>query len=208
MPRTLLSVGFLFLLAAASAVVVHQISPLRNPTFQPDSANAGSLLPGWRGVAESTWLLGASMLAILLAVSLTLLFWQWSQVEMPFNTPADRRSDTTRSLRHSVRWLVIGMTLFGALWLLGGIRYSVLYPVEWWFRTPTLAVLLSLYFTGIFWLWHQWERASIRASRWQSILRRIAQLVVSLHWLITGVILFAGVQLVFVGYLLGQWLVD
>jgi hypothetical protein len=210
MHYSILSFGFLFLLSAASAVFVHQISPLRNPTFQPNSANAGSLLPVWRGVTESTWLLGASALAVLLAISLTIVFWQWNRADTPFNAPAgDRLRVTGLTLRWpSTRWLVMGITLFGALWLLGGTRYSILYSMEWWLRTNTLAALLSLYFTGVFWLWHQLEHGSIAVSWWRGIPRRIAQFFVSLHWLVTGLILFSGLQLLFVGYLLSQWLVD
>lgn len=70
---------FLMLLTVASSVFIYQISPLRDPSFQPDSANAGSLIPWLQGVHENTWLLGSAVLAGLLAINLVLILWRWSQ---------------------------------------------------------------------------------------------------------------------------------
>lgn len=203
-----LSFAFLLVLSAFSAVLVHQVSPLRNATFQPNSANAGSLLPGWRTVNESTWLLGAFGLAILLAISLTIVFWQWSQATMPPNAPAGEHFRTAARSLFSIHWLVIGTTLFGALWLLSGNRYGYLYGVNQWVNIDVLAILLCLYLTGSFWLEQQLESGNIAAFWWRGLPRRIGKFFLALHWFVGGFILFAGFQMLFVGYLLGQWLVD
>ncbi|GAA6619798.1 hypothetical protein NUACC26_056120 [Scytonema sp. NUACC26] len=55
-------------------MLVYQVSPLREPTFQPSSANAGSLVPWLQGVTEGHWLLGANLMAFLLYTNLTLRF--------------------------------------------------------------------------------------------------------------------------------------
>jgi hypothetical protein len=70
------SLGFLLLLLFASGIFAYLVSPLRDPTFQPDSANAGSLVPWLQGVTEEHWLLGANILAFLLSTNLTLILWQ------------------------------------------------------------------------------------------------------------------------------------
>ncbi len=56
---------------------VYFVSPLRDPTFQPSSANAGSLVWWLQGVPEENWVWGASILAGLLAINFTLVLWQW-----------------------------------------------------------------------------------------------------------------------------------
>jgi hypothetical protein len=76
---TFATLGFLMRLVVFSAVFVHQVSPLRDSSFQPGSANAGSLIPWMQGVGEDTWMLGAAVLAGLLATNLVFIFWQWSQ---------------------------------------------------------------------------------------------------------------------------------
>lgn len=68
--------GFSLVLLIAGGIFVYQVSPLRDPTFQPNSANAGSLLPWLRGVTEAHWFLFANILAFLLSTNLTLLLPQ------------------------------------------------------------------------------------------------------------------------------------
>ncbi|MBD0345116.1 MAG: hypothetical protein ICV63_09910, partial [Coleofasciculus sp. Co-bin14] len=55
------------------------VSPLRDPAFQPNSANAGSLLWWLKGVHEDHWLLAAFILAGLLGINLMLVLWRWCQ---------------------------------------------------------------------------------------------------------------------------------
>jgi hypothetical protein len=75
----LATLGFLLRLVVFSGVFVYQVSPLRDSSFQPNSANAGSLIPWMQGVGEDTWLLGASVLAGLLTTNLVFIFWQCNQ---------------------------------------------------------------------------------------------------------------------------------
>lgn len=70
------SFGFSLFLLVASGIFVYQVSPLREPTFQPNSANAGSLVPWLQSVTEGHWLLGATILAFLVSTNLMLIFWQ------------------------------------------------------------------------------------------------------------------------------------
>lgn len=73
---SILSLVFLLLLSVASLVFVYLVSPLRDPTFQPNSANGGSLVPWLKSVKESDWLLGFGILAFLLSSNITLVIWQ------------------------------------------------------------------------------------------------------------------------------------
>ncbi|MBD1852964.1 hypothetical protein H6F87_23750 [Cyanobacteria bacterium FACHB-502] len=132
---TWISLGLLLLLTLASGIFVYQVSPLRDPAFQPNSANAGSLIPGLRQVPEIYWIWGATGLAGLLTTNLVVLLWQLS---LPFNTVdiAGQQQQGTRV----VRWTVL--------------------------------IVMLVTYVGL------------------------------------GLVLFAGLYFVFVGYLLGQWLVD
>jgi hypothetical protein len=100
--------GLLLLLVVASIVFVYQVSPLRDASFQPDSANAGSLLPWLQGVHEATWFLGSALLAGLLATNLVLLLWQWSQP----------RSDPSPKFLLFMLWSGVGVILFSCLKLM------------------------------------------------------------------------------------------
>lgn len=73
-----LRLSFLVLLAMTSGVIVYWVSPLRDPSFQPNSANAGSLIPWLRNVSEGTWMIKASLLAALFATNITFITWQWT----------------------------------------------------------------------------------------------------------------------------------
>jgi hypothetical protein len=65
------------LLVVAGGIFTYQVSPLRDSSFQPNSANAGSLIPWMQGVGENIWLQGSSVLAGLLAINLVLILRQW-----------------------------------------------------------------------------------------------------------------------------------
>ncbi|MBW4689031.1 MAG: hypothetical protein KME40_29060 [Komarekiella atlantica HA4396-MV6] len=67
---------FLLFLTVASGIFVYQVSPLRDPTFQPNSANGGSLIPWMKGVTEGHWLSGVNVLAFSLSTNITLFSWQ------------------------------------------------------------------------------------------------------------------------------------
>ncbi|WP_190960185.1 hypothetical protein [Nostoc paludosum] len=66
----------MLILTVASGIFVYLVSPLREPTFQPNSGNGGSLVPWMRGITESHWLWGANILAFLLSSNLTFITWQ------------------------------------------------------------------------------------------------------------------------------------
>jgi CBS-domain-containing membrane protein len=67
---------FLVLVTGVSAIFVHQVSPLRDPAFQPNSANAGTVVRALEGVSEENWVQAAVILSGLLALSFTLVLWQ------------------------------------------------------------------------------------------------------------------------------------
>ncbi|MBD2502146.1 hypothetical protein [Anabaena azotica] len=73
---SLFSLLFLLLLTVASLIFVYLVSPLRDPTFQPNSANGGSLVPWLKSVKESDWLFWSSILAFLLSSNITVVIWQ------------------------------------------------------------------------------------------------------------------------------------
>jgi hypothetical protein len=98
----LVTLGCLILLVVAGGIFAYQVSPLRDSSFQPNSANAGSLIPWMRGVSENTWLQVSSVLAGLLAMNLVLILRQWSKL-------------ITNSIPRFLRlicWTVAGIILF------------------------------------------------------------------------------------------------
>ncbi|MGF1673423.1 MAG: hypothetical protein ACFCUV_07010, partial [Rivularia sp. (in: cyanobacteria)] len=60
----------------AWGIFAYQVSPLRDPSFQPNSANAGSLVPWLSAVSEDNWLLTANILAFSLSTNITFIFTQ------------------------------------------------------------------------------------------------------------------------------------
>jgi hypothetical protein len=96
------ALGFLLLLVVAVGIFAYQVSPLRDPSFQPNSANAGSLIPWMRGFSDDTWLQVSYVLASLLTVNLVLLLRQRSQ---------SITSAIPRFLRLPL-WTVLGVILF------------------------------------------------------------------------------------------------
>jgi hypothetical protein len=113
----LFTLVFLLLLVVAIAIFIYQISPLRDPSFQPNSANAGSLIPWMRGVSENTWMLSAAVLASLLSSNLAIVFWQWSK---------PRRSEFSQFFR-AMFWVGGGAVMFILLYLI-----FVLYLLAQW----------------------------------------------------------------------------
>ena len=70
------SLIFLVLVTGVSAIFVHQVSPLRDPAFQPNSANAGTVVRELEGVSEENWMQAVIILSGLLALNFTLVLWQ------------------------------------------------------------------------------------------------------------------------------------
>ena len=65
-----------FLLVGGIALFVYQVSPLRDPAFQPNSANAGTLVPWLQFIREGDWVLGAAILAAVLSAKLTSVLYK------------------------------------------------------------------------------------------------------------------------------------
>ncbi len=106
---SLMVAGFFLLLTIAIGVFVYMISPLRDPSFQPNSANAGSLIPWMRNVSEKDWGWIVFPLAIADASSLTVLIKQFSPTrDMRSSHPVARR--ILQALRFEF-WLVLGSVL-------------------------------------------------------------------------------------------------
>ena len=100
-----------------------------------------------------------------------------------------------------------------ALWLMINQHYGYLFytpsnlelPI---LETPIIAALLAINFTFIVWLWSQVENPSRQTFWYQGVSRKIAQVFLLAYWIGTGAALFRGFQLLFMGHLLVEWLVD
>ena len=67
----------LIVVTVAIIILVYLVSPLRDPSFQPNSANAGSLV-WWvkgMGMSEDAWIRAAFIFAGMLAINSMLVFW-------------------------------------------------------------------------------------------------------------------------------------
>lgn len=102
-----LSLSFLLGFTASLAMFVYKVSPLRDPNFQPNSANGGSLVPGLQQWNDGDWMRSAAIVAGLLAINLTIVFWG-------LGTTARGRSLPSLAIR-LIMWSMIGFVLFGVL---------------------------------------------------------------------------------------------
>ncbi len=107
-----ISLGFLVGLTVPMALFIYRISPLRNPTFVPNSANAGTLISRFRLITEQDWIEWATMFAGMLSVNATIVLWQ----------EFHRRSRITQwqvpvRILGAIAWLTIGTTLFALIWM-------------------------------------------------------------------------------------------
>ncbi|MBW4463342.1 MAG: hypothetical protein KME47_24340 [Nodosilinea sp. WJT8-NPBG4] len=196
---SLVSFGGLVLLSAGLAVLIHRASPLRDPSFEVNSANAGTLVPWLRWVPETTWLWTSFALAVLLAVSLTWVLRQWS------HAPAQPG--------HTVRWVAIAAVLFLALGFTG---YTVAYSSSGYGSISTVKLaaeivrpaLLTIHFTGMIWFWQRIKTALAQDSGPATALQRWGQLYTSVYWAGFAASLFIALRILFVSYLLNQHMVD
>ncbi len=72
---SLASLIFLILVTVASMILLYLVSPLRDPAFQPNSANAGTSVWWLKGVNEGVWVRAGVILAGLLAFNSMLVLW-------------------------------------------------------------------------------------------------------------------------------------
>lgn len=124
--QSLIVFGLSLLLVCISFAVVHFVSPLRDPTFQPNSGNAGSLLPIASAIREDTWVMGAHVLAALMAASLTIVLWVWSWPNHISPLQSEQRRQTRTVLRWSAIALATLITYTTLLWMFS-IWFSPIY---------------------------------------------------------------------------------
>jgi hypothetical protein len=122
---SLIVTGFFLLVTISLGVFVYLVSPLRDPAFQPNSANAGSLIPWMRNISESDWGWVVFPLAIVDASSLTVLIKQFSPSrDFRASHPVKRR--ILQVLRFEF-WLTLGSAICFILSL-----FFVFYLLEQW----------------------------------------------------------------------------
>jgi hypothetical protein len=185
---TLITLGLLLLLGLAIGIFAYQVSPLRDGSFQPNSANAGSVIPWMGGVGENNWLQGAAVLAGLLATNLAIVLWQWSE---PKGTKVSRFFRLMfwvgGGVIASILLYLISVGFLLALWLLIGLGLLLL-----------LGVASDIFA-------HQHNPSSQPNGGNAGSLSQFFRLM---FWAWGGAVIFISSYLMFVLYLLAQWLVD
>ncbi|MBE9157156.1 hypothetical protein IQ265_10010 [Nodosilinea sp. LEGE 06152] len=198
---SVLSFGGLVLVSAGLAGLLHWASPLRDPSFEVNSANAGTSVPWLKGVPETAWLQASFALAALLAVNLTWVLWQWSQ--------APQRSGS----RGIARWVTIAAIFFLAMGFSSTVvvftRYSYgpINPIAM-AALVALTVLLTAHFVGMVWFWQRTKTALAQLSEPAPSLQRWGRIYTSVYWAGFAACLFTALQILFLGYLFGQHMVD
>ena len=71
-----ISLGFSLFLVLAWVILVYQVSPLRDPSFQPLGTNAGTLVSWLSGVGDNGWILSSRLLAVSLSTNIAFIFAQ------------------------------------------------------------------------------------------------------------------------------------
>lgn len=189
------------LLSAGLAGLLHWASPLRDPSFKVDSANAGTPLLWLKWVHETTWLQTSFVLAVLLAASLTLVLWQWSQ------------SPQQSGSRGVARWIAIAAVLFLALGfsstavVLNRSPYGLVHPIII-AAVLALTVLLTAHFVGMVWFWQRTKTTLAQLSEPAPSLQRWGRIYTSVYWVGFAASLFTALQILFLGYLFAQHMVD
>ncbi|MBD1872221.1 hypothetical protein H6F75_01890 [Nodosilinea sp. FACHB-131] len=198
---SLVSFGGLVLISAGLAGLIHQVSPRRDPSFEVNSGNAGTLVPWLQWVPETLWLWTSLALAALLAMSLTWVLRQWSQApERP---------------GHWARWIAIAAVLFLALGFTGymlalsssAYSHKSIGPIKL-AAAITLPTLLTVHFTGMIWFWQRIKTALAQDSGPAPALQRWGQLYTSVYWAGFAASLFTALQILFLSYLFAQHMVD
>jgi len=112
---SIMSTKLLGLLTGASIVFVYLVSPTRDPAYKPMGGWSGSQLWWLQDMREGHWMLGASILATLLAINLTLNLWQWCGIQT--DTMANLHGENTLlsyflvGMMHFVAGIVIWVSL-------------------------------------------------------------------------------------------------
>lgn len=108
--RRLMTESFWLMLAAGSVAFIYWVSPLRDPSFQPNSGNGGSPVLWLR---SANWSLSAAALSGILGAKLT-------TVLLPYSL---RRLLSRRMLL----WISLWLVLSGVLW----VAYVALLLNQW-----------------------------------------------------------------------------
>ena len=197
---SLVSFSGLVLLSAGLGMLIHRVSPLRDPSFVAISSNAGTLVTWLRWMPETAWVWASVALAMVTALSLTWVLYQWSQ------------GDGGRW--GSGRWLVIGTLLFAVLGLSG---YTIAYLTFSSLGQSALlkggmvvaiAAVLTVTFTGLLWFWQRVKKMLAQKPESARAVKRWGQAYSALYWVGVAATLFAVLQILFLGYLLAQHIVD
>lgn len=195
------SFGGLVLVSAGLAVLLHWASPLRDPSFEVNSANAGTLVPWLRWVPETAWLWTSFTLAVLLAVSLTWVLIQWVQAPQ---LPGRRRAG---------RWIAPAAVLALALGFSGFViaytrfSYGTISPI----MVVILAVLVGLStanFVGMMRFLQVARTALAQLPEPAPFLQWWGRVYTALYWTGFAACLFTALQILFLGYLFSQHMVD
>lgn len=111
------SLGFFLLLTVVSGVFVYQVSPLRDPAFQPNSGNGGTLVPWLQGIGDTHWVGLITLLASVLATNVTVLIQRRSPLNI---TRLDERGHLNglKTALLIMVWLGFWVLIFGGFWVL------------------------------------------------------------------------------------------
>jgi hypothetical protein len=181
---SVISFAFLVITAAACAIFVHQVSPLRDATF----------------VSESDWLHGATVLAALLSSGLLLVLRPYGLRKIA--------ACLSRS-----KWIFVGVSLclcglifggFGQYLLLTDLPLPIGTLVFMGSYMSLFAVIAGFYAAFTLWLQNRLENSD-RGTR---ISGKVKQVLQSMHWIGLGSFFFVQIWLVFFVYLLEQFLID
>lgn len=197
---SLVSFSGLMLLSAGLGILIHRVSPLRDPSFVAISSNAGTLVPWLRWIPEMAWVWASVALAMVTALSLTSVLYQWSQGD-------GERWGTGR-------WLVIGTLLFAVL---GPSGYTIVYLIfsPLGQNAPlkvglvvAIAAMLAITFTGMLWFWQRLKKRLAQKPEHARAIKRWGQAYSALYWAGFAASLFTVLQILFLGYLFAQHIVD
>ncbi len=112
---SIMSTKLLGLLTGASVVFVYLVSPLRDPAYKPMGANGGTHLWWLQDMREGHWMLGASILATLLAINLTLNLRQWCGIQTDLMAHLYRGNKLLSHFLVGMMHFVVGIVIWVSL---------------------------------------------------------------------------------------------
>jgi hypothetical protein len=192
---SLMIVGLILILTIGIGIFVHLVSPLRDPAFEPNSANAGSLLPWMGTISESDWILGLNLFAMVIASSLTVLTKLLSTVRN-FKS-SDLTQWTIGQVLQVEYWFAIG----SAAWIIFNLAF-ISYLLYW--GLYFVAIFVTCCLAGLIGL-----LSTVRNFRSPNPNKRTIGKVLHVgYWFTIGMDLYFTLTLGFFVYLLQQWIID